>query len=114
MGIVKTLRPLPARAVVSGHSLCSKRAAKICFGLLAAAFLLRFYYVRELLFAELALVVGFVIVALAAAVYTFACIAVRKVGCEVKAVAAKVIETHRQPFARTAATSLYDAREEVP
>ncbi len=49
MELVKTSRPL---AAILGHSLCTKRTAKIGFGLIAAVFLLQFYYVRELVFME--------------------------------------------------------------
>ena len=100
MKLVKTLRPLSARAIGTGRSLCSPRAAKLCFVLLAAVFLLRFYYVRELLFAELALAVGFGIVALIGVGYILACIAVQKVGSELKALAARAVAKHRQPFAK--------------
>ena len=66
MELVKTLR---ARAEVFGHSHCVKRIAKICFGLIAAVFLLQFYCVRELVFMEAVVALGFVVVALIGALY---------------------------------------------
>ena len=56
MELVKTSRPL---AAIFGPSLCTKRTAKICFGLIAAVFLLQFYYVRELVFMEAVVALGF-------------------------------------------------------
>jgi apolipoprotein N-acyltransferase len=64
--LVKTYRPL---ATIFGHSPCTKRTAKICFGLIAAVFLLQFYYVRELIFMEAVVALGFVVVALIGALY---------------------------------------------
>jgi hypothetical protein len=78
--LVKTSRPLTA---ILGHALCTKRTAKICFGLIAAVFLLQFYYVRELLFAELAVALGFAVAALIGALYALGYIAalwLRKLG----------------------------------
>ena len=63
MELVKSSRP-PELAAIFGHSLCTKRTAKIGFGLIAAVFLLQFYYVRELVFMEAVLALGFVVVAL--------------------------------------------------
>jgi hypothetical protein len=70
--LVKTSRPL---AAILAHSLCTKRTAKICFGLIAAVFLLQFYYVRELLFAEVLVALGFVVVGLIGAAYALGYIA---------------------------------------
>ena len=69
MELVKTSRPL---AAIFGHSLCTKRTAKICFGLIAAVFLLQFYYVRELVFMEAVVALGFLVVALISALYALA------------------------------------------
>jgi len=70
--LVKTSRPL---AAILGHPLCTKRTAKIGFGLTAAVFLLQFYYVRELVFMEAVLALGFVFVALIGALYALGYIA---------------------------------------
>ena len=59
MELVKTSRPL---AAVFGHSHCTKRTARICFGVIAAVFLLQFYYVQELVFMEAVVALGFVVV----------------------------------------------------
>jgi hypothetical protein len=71
--LVKTSRPL---AGIFGHSLCTKRTAKLCFGLIAAVFLLQFYCVRELVFMEAAVALGFVVVALIGALYALGYIGV--------------------------------------
>jgi hypothetical protein len=111
--LVKTSRPLSA---IFGHSLCTKRTAKICFGLIAAVFLLQFYYVRELVFMEAVVALGFVVVALIGALYTLGYIAalwLRKLGSRLKALGALVSVRHRQPFAETTVTGLSEAKEEV-
>ena len=91
--------------------------AKIGFGLIAAVFLLQFYYVRELLFAEVVLALAFVVVAGIAAVYALVYIAalwLRKLGPGlIKALGAHVSVRHRQPFAKTTVTGLSEAKEEV-
>ena len=113
MKLVKTSRPL---AAIFGHSLCTKRTAKTCFGFIAAVFLLQFYYVRELVFMEALMALGFVVVALIGAVYALGCIAVlwlRKLGSGLKALGAHVSVRHRQPFAKTTVTGLSHAKEEV-
>ena len=75
--LVKTSRPL---ATIFMHSLCNKRTAKIGCGLVAAVFLLQFYWVRELLLMEAVVTLGFVVVALIGAVYAVGCIAVLWLG----------------------------------
>ena len=78
--LVKTSLPLSA---IFGHSLCTKRTAKIFVGLIAAVFLLQFYYVRELVFMEAVVALGFLVVALIGALYALGYIAVlwlRKLG----------------------------------
>ena len=110
---MKTSRPL---AAIFGHSLCTKRTAKICVGLIAAVFLLQFYYVRELVFMEAVLALGFVVVALVGAVYALGYIAalwLRKLGSGLKALGALVCVRHRQPFTKTTVTGLSDAKEQV-
>ena len=110
---MKTSRPL---AGIFGHSLCTKRTAKICFGLIAAVFLLQFYYVQELVFMEAVVALGFVVVALIGALYALGCIAVlwlRKLGSGLKALGALVSVRHRQPFAKTTTIALSEAKEEV-
>ena len=110
---MKTARPL---AAILGHPLCKKRTAKICFGLIAADFLLQFYYVRELVFMEAVVAFGFVVVALIGALYALGCIAVLwlwKLGSGLKALGALVSVRHRQPFAKTTVTGLSEAKEEV-
>jgi phosphotransferase system glucose/maltose/N-acetylglucosamine-specific IIC component len=111
--LVKTLR---TRAAVFGYSLCTKRTAKICFGLIAAVFLLQFYYVRELVFMEAVVALGFVVVALIGALYALGYIAalwLRKLGSGLKALGAHVSVRHRHPFAETTVTGLFEAKEEV-
>ena len=113
MELVKTLR---ARAAVFGHSPCTKRTAKIGFGLIAAVFLLQFYYIRELVFMEAVLALGFMVVALIGALSAFGYIAVlwlRKLGPGLKALGAHGSVRHRQPFAETRVTGFSEAKEEV-
>jgi hypothetical protein len=111
--LVKTSRPL---AAIFGQSLCTKRTAKICFGLIAAVFLLQFYYVRELVFMEAVVALGFVVVALIGGLYALGYIAalwLRKLGSRLKALGAHVSVRHRQPFAKTMTIGLSEAEEEV-
>jgi apolipoprotein N-acyltransferase len=111
--LVKTYRPL---AAIFGHSLCTKRTAKIGFGLIAAVFLLQFYYVRELVFMEAVVALGFLVVALIGALYALGYIAalwLRKLGSGLKALGVLVSVRHRQPFAKTMTTGLFEAKEEV-
>ena len=111
--LVKMLR---LRPVIFGRSPFFKRTAKIGFGLIAAVFLLQFYYVRELLFAELAMALGFVVVALIGGVYALGCIAVLslgKLGSGREVLGALVSGRHQQPFAKMTVKGLSDAKEEV-
>jgi hypothetical protein len=111
--LVKTLQPW---AAIFGHSLCNKKTAKTCFGLIAAVFLLQFYYFRELVFMEAVVALGLVVVALIGAVYALGCIAVLwlwKLGSGLKALGALVSVRHRQPFAKSPTTGLSEANEEV-
>jgi phosphotransferase system glucose/maltose/N-acetylglucosamine-specific IIC component len=111
--LVKTCRPIAAIFV---HSLWTKRMVKIGFGLIAAVFLLQFYYVRELVFMEAVVALGFVVVALIGALYALGYIAalwLRRLGSGLKALGAFVSVRHRQPFAETTVTGLSDAKEEV-
>ena len=113
MELVKTYRSL---AAILSHSLCTKRTAKIGFGLIAAVFLLQFYYVRELVFMEAVLALGFAAVALIGALYALGYIAavwLWKLGSGLKALGALVSVRHRQPFAKTTVTGLSEAKEEV-
>jgi hypothetical protein len=111
--LVKTSRPL---AAIFGQSLCTKRTAKICVGVIAGVFLLQFYYVQELLFMEAVLALGFAVVALIGAICALGYIValwLRKLGSELKALGAHVSVRHRQPFAKTTVTGLSEAKEEV-
>lgn len=113
MELVKTSRPL---AAMLGHSLCTKGTAKICFGLIAAVFLLQTHYVRELVFMEAVVALGFAVVALIGALCGLGYIAalwLRKLVSGLKALGALVSVRHRQPFAKTTVTDLSDAKEEV-
>ena len=113
MELVKTSRSL---AGIFGHSLCTKRTAKIGFGLIAAVFLLQFYYVRELVFMEAVVALGFLVVALIGALYALGYIAalwLQKLVTGVKALGALVSVRHRQPFAKTTVAGLTDPKEEV-
>jgi hypothetical protein len=83
---------------------------------MAAVFLLQFYYVRELVFMEAVLALGFVVVALIGALCALGCIAVlwlRKLGSELKALGALVSVRHREPFAKATITGLSEGKEEV-
>ena len=107
---MKTIR---LGAAIFGHSLCIKRTAKICSGLIAAVFLLQFYCVRELLFAEVVVALGFVVVALIVAVYALGCIAalwLRKLTSRLKDLGALVSAIHRKPYEKTAVTGLSEAK----
>jgi phosphotransferase system glucose/maltose/N-acetylglucosamine-specific IIC component len=111
--LVKTLR---LGAAILSHSRRIKRTAKICAGLVAAVFLLQFYCVRELLFMEIVVALGFVVVTLIIVVYALGCIAalwLRKLASRLKALGALVSARHQQPFAKTTATGLSEAKEEV-
>ena len=111
MELAKTLR---LRAAIFGRSLSIKRTAKIGLGLIAAVFLFQFYYVRELLFAEMVVALGFVVVALIGALCALGYIAalwLRKLG--LKALGALVSARHRQAFAKTTIIGLSRVKEEV-
>ena len=113
MELVKALR---LWAAILGRSLFIKRTAKIGFGLIAAVFLLQFYCVRELLFMEVVVALGFVVVALIGAVCALGYIAalwLRKLGSALKALGTLVSVRHRQAFAKTTVTCLSQAEEEV-
>ena len=113
MELAKTLR---LRAAIFGHSPRIKRTAKVCIGLIAAAYLLQSYLIRELLFAEAAVAVGFVVVALIGAVCALAYIAVlwlRRLGSRLIALGALVRVRLWQPFANTTTLGLSKAKEEV-
>lgn len=101
---------------IFGHSRCVKITAKICAGLTAAVFLLQFYCVRELVFAEAVVALGFVVVAFMIAVYALGWIAaagLRKLGSRLKALGALVSTRHQQPFAKASVTGLSEFKEEV-
>jgi hypothetical protein len=111
--LVKTLR---ARAAILGHSLCTKRTPKIGSGLIAAVFLLQFYYVRELVFMEAVVAFGFAVLALIGALCALGYIAAlwfRKLGSGLEALGALVSVRYRQPFAKTTVTGFSEAKEEV-
>jgi apolipoprotein N-acyltransferase len=111
--LVKTLR---LSGAIFSHPPGIRRAAKICSGLIAAVFLLQFYWVRELLFMEIVVALGFMVVALIIVVYALGCIAalwLGKLASRLKALGALVSVRHRQPFARTTAVGLSVAKEEV-
>ena len=113
MELVKILRQ---RLGIFGHSPSFKRTAKIGFGLIAAVFLLQFYYVQELLFMEAVVALGFVVVALIGAVYALGCIVVlwlEKLGSGLRALGGLVSVRYRQPFAKTTTIGLSEAKEEV-
>lgn len=111
--LVKTCRSL---AAIFGRAPYLKRTAEICFGLVAAVFLLQFYCVRELLFAEVVVALGFVVVALIGALCALSYIGalrLRKVGSGLKALGALVSGRHREPFAKATTIGLSEAKEEV-
>ena len=113
MELVKALR---LRAAILDRSPYIRRTAKIGLGLIAAVFLLQFYYVRELVFMEAVVALGFVVVvALVGTVYALCCIAVlwlRKLGSGLKALGARVSARHQQPFAKPTTIGLSEAKEE--
>jgi Flp pilus assembly protein protease CpaA len=111
--LVKTLR---LGIAIFGHSRRIKITAKICAGLIAAVFLRQFYCVRELLFAEAVVALGFVVVALMIAVYALGWMAaagLRKLGFRLKALGALVSARHQQPFAKARFTGLSETKEEI-
>ena len=113
MELVKALR---LRAAIFDRSPYIKRTAKICFGLIAAVFLLQFYCVRELLFMEVVVALGSAVVALIGAVCVLGYIAalwLRKLGSTLKALRALTSVRHRQPFAKTTVTGFSQAEGEV-
>jgi hypothetical protein len=113
MEFAKTYRPL---AAIFARAPYIKRTAKICFGLIAAVFLLQSYYIRELLFAEVIVTLGFVVVLLIGAVCALGYVGalwLRKLGSELKALGALDSVRHREPFAKTTVTGLSEAKEEV-
>jgi hypothetical protein len=113
---VELVKALRLRAAIFDRSPYIKRTAKICFGFTAAVFLLQFYCVRELLFMEAVVALGFVVVALIGAVCALSYIAalwVRKLGSGLKALGALASVRQRQPFAKTTVTGLSQAEEEV-
>ena len=113
MELVKTSRLL---AAIFGHSLCTKRTAKICFGLIAAVFLVQFYNVRELVFMEAVVALGFAVVVLIGALYALGYIASRMVAKAwswAQGPGVLVSVRHRQPIAKTTVTGLTEAKEEV-
>jgi apolipoprotein N-acyltransferase len=105
---LKLVNTFRRAAAILGHPIWTKRTAKICCGLIAAVLLLHFYYIRELLLAEAALAIGFIVVALIGAVYVLGCIAVSRLWRR-----ALVSVRHRQPFSKTTVTGLSNAKEEV-
>lgn len=115
MKLVKLLRQRPG---VFGRSPHVTRRTKISLGLITAVFLLQFYYIRELLSAEVVLLaLGFVAVALIGAIYALGCIAalcLQKLGSGLKALGAFVSAKHQQPFTKATNRSLFEAKEEVP
>jgi hypothetical protein len=93
-----------------------KRTARICAGLIAVVFLLQFYWVRELLFMEVVVALGLMVVALIIAAYTLGWIAAAalwKVASRLKALGGLVSARHQQPFARTTGTGLSEAKEKI-
>ena len=80
---MQLVKALGLRAAIFDRSPCTTRTAKICFGLTAAVFLLQFYWIRELVFMEAVMALGFVVVALIGAVCALGYIAalwLRKLG----------------------------------
>jgi apolipoprotein N-acyltransferase len=113
---VELVKALRLRAAIFDRSPSIKGTIKICFGLTAAVFLLQSYWVRELLFMETVVAVGFVIVALIGAVFALGYIAalwLGRLGSGLKAFGALVSVRHRQPFAETTTICLSETKEEV-
>jgi hypothetical protein len=111
---VELVKTLQRWAAIIGHSPGIKRMIKISFGLIAAVFLLQFYYVRELLFMEAVLALGFVVLALIGALFALGYIAalwLRKLGSGIMALGAHVSVRQRQPFPNTTTIGLSEAKE---
>ena len=107
---MKTFRP-PVANLASSCWL--KRTVKICFGLIGAAFLLQFYYVRELLFAEALVALVFFVMAVIGALWVVGCIAASSVQAGIKSVGARLRAQYTQPFANKTIVRLSEAQEEV-
>jgi hypothetical protein len=90
----------------------TKRTAKIGF-VVVAAILLQFYWVRELVFAEAAFALVFVVVGLIAVVYAASWVAVLKLWKLGVGALVSVSVRQRQPFAKVTITGLSEAKEEV-
>ena len=113
---VELVKALKLRAAIFDRSPYIKRTVKICLGLTAAVVLPQFYCVRELLFMEVVVALGFVVVALIGAVCALGYIAalwLRRLGPRLKALGALASAGRRQPFAKTTVTGLSQAEEEV-
>jgi hypothetical protein len=112
---VELVKTLQRWAAIFGHSPCIKRMTKISFGLIAAVFLLQFYYVRELLFAEVLVALGFVFVGLIGAAYALGYIAtlwLRKLGSGQGSWCPRQRKTPAA-LCETTVTGLSEAKEEV-
>jgi hypothetical protein len=113
---VEYVKALRRRAVIFDRSPYIKRTAKICLALTAAVFLLHFYCIRELLFTEVVVALGFVVVALIGALCALGYIAALrlwKLGSGLKALGALASVRHRPSFAKPTVTGLSQAEEEV-
>ena len=106
MKLVKTLR---RGAAIFGHFPSINRIVKICSGLITAVFLLRF----ELLFMEVVVVVGLVVLWLIGAGYLLGCTAASRLRSGLRALSALVSATRQQRFAKTTTTGLSKANAEV-
>lgn len=92
------------------------RTAKRCFSFVAAVVFLRFYWIRELLFGEAVVALGFVVLALLDAVFAFAWMGVLRLwrlGSAGKNPVAQVSATRQPLFAKATVTSLPDPEEEI-
>ena len=110
------MKALRLGTAIFGHSRRNTRTAKICAGLIAAVVLLQSYCVRELLFAEAVVALGFVVVALMIALCALGWMlaaGLRKLSSRLKALGALVASRHQQPFTTATPTELSEVKEEI-
>ena len=107
---------LGMRAAIFRHLPFIKRTGQICLALAAAVFSLQFYCIRELVFMEAVVVLGFVILALIVAGLALVCLSVLwlgKIGSALKVARGFVIARHREPFTALTTTALFEVKEEI-
>ena len=106
---VELVRTRQVGVAIWGPSRLFKRTARICAGLIAAVFLLQFYWIRELLVVEGIVVLGFVAVAFTICVYALVSTAASWLlrGLSVFA----LVKRNTSPIRETASTHLSEHKE---